>query len=228
LVAIAPLACLFLVVAGATASPIVVYDNTSTFTRGSGPAPDGFWYAPNGFWPFNSFAANEPMGDQIKLAGTERTVTEFDLILSSVKPVVLPSLTLTLYDVNPDTLTLGNQLWATSLSNLTVDGNTIVPITVPNVQVPDELIWLAGADSIDAGLATCNPPTVGQGPDYTGYNFYWDVPDPNTPYTLDFWGNPVANFGARVFAVPEPTVVALLAMGGLLRAARKPRQTRRR
>jgi hypothetical protein len=212
----------------AMAAPVVVYDNTTTFTKGLNDDVDGYKFAPNGIWPFNSFAPDEPMGDQITLAGAQRTLTEFDLVLSSTKPVTLPNLTLSLYDIDYDVETNapapGNLLWETTESNVVVAGPTIVPILAPEagIRLPNGLIWLAGADSEDAGLATCNPPSVGDSNDW-----YWDVARGYPPFSLDFWGDPVANFGARVWAVPEPTAAAALVAGWFLSMSRRSRRGRR-
>lgn len=195
----------------AVAAPAVVYDNTTTPTSGD--------YAPDGFWPFNTFSPNEPMGNQITLAGTDRTVVEFDLVLSSSLPTSLSCLTLAFYAPDPDTGYPGDHLWADTANNVSVNGITTVTFNVPNVVVPDTFVWVAGADSASAGLATYSPPTVG-----ASGNYYWDYDHiGDWWYALHFENNPVANFGAKVLAVPEPTSLGLLALGGLLAVCRRKR-----
>lgn len=196
----------------AIAAPVVVYDNTTTPTSGGYCAPD------DGFWSFNRFL-NDPIGDQITLAGTNRTVVKFDLVLSSSQPTSLSSLTLAFYASDPNTGYPGDYLWGDTANNVSVNGITTVTFNVPNVVVPDTFVWVAGADSTLAGLATYSPPMVG-----TSDNYYWSY----SP-TYDWWcplyfeDDPVADFGAEVLAVPEPTILGLLALGGLLAACRKRR-----
>lgn len=76
-----------------------------------------------------------------------------------------------------------------------------------------------------AGPATYDPPAVGSSGD-----FFWDRDSTDGKwYRLWFrdfpalHSSPVANFGAKVLAVPEPASAALLALGVLL-AARKRRR----
>ena len=196
-------------------SPDDVYNNTTTPTSGS--------FAPDGFWPFNVFWPEEPMGDQITLTGTNRTVVQFDLILSSSASVTLADLTLAFYEVeypypsNPDIPYPGDEIWSTALYDVPVDGVTTIPFPVPNVEVPDTFVWVAGADSDIAGLATFDPPTKGSSED-----FYWDYDTfGDVWYSLNFNADPVANFGAKVVAVPEPTTMGFLALGSLLVAWKK-------
>lgn len=197
----------------------VVYDNTSTPTKSIGENP----YVPDGFWPFNTFVPNEPMGDQITLAGTARSVVEFDLVLSSTQLVNLSSLTLTFHDTQvvdskgnrwPD-----NQLWTGTLTNVAVDGLTTVTFVVPDILAPDVFVWTAGADSSVAGLATFDPPTVG-----SSNMLYWDHDIAGNRWWAQYFrGDPVANFGAKVLAVPEPVTAVMLTIGGLSLIRRKRR-----
>jgi len=189
----------------AAGAPVTVYDNATTNnTTGS--------YAPNGFWPFNAFAPNEPMGDQITLnnEAPEREIVQFDVVLSSSQPVNLLTVTLAFYEIDADTWFPGDQLWATSAHNVAVDGITAVIFSVPSVVVPDSFIWVVGADSALAGLATYDAPSIGSSAD-----FYWDHDTLGGQwYPLRFDGSPIANFGAKIVAVPEPGVIAILAVSG--------------
>jgi len=195
-------------------APTVVYDNTTTPVSGD--------WTPGGFWPFSVYATYELMGDQITLAGTHRAITQFDLILSSSEQVTLTTLELIFY-INdgidgyefpgaPDT-----ELWSDTASDVTVDGTTTVVFSVPNVVVPDTFTWVTSADSMIAGMATYGPPSVG-----SSGNYFWDrASDDQEWYAMWFESDPVANFGAKVWAVPEPTTMVLLALGGLLAARRR-------
>jgi hypothetical protein len=205
------LLCTLLLCGTLTASPTIVYDNTTTATSGTFVL-NGL---PDGFWPFNQIWPDEPMGDQITLAGTARENASIDLMLSSSQPTTLTSLTLSLCSLDADGYTPAGQFWSGSLQNVAVSGLTPVTFNITNLDapLPTSFIWLASADSDVAGLATFNPPTVG-----SSGNFYWDHdPDDGSWYALAFGGSPVANFGATVTAMPnpEPTSIAFLLLGGL-------------
>ncbi len=207
---------------GVIASPTIVYNNTSTAVTGS--------WTPDGFWPFNSYNPYEPTGDQITLADTCRIVTEFDLIFSSSQQVTLSSPTLSFYENDGiDAYGLsgrpGTMLWTTTTNDVNINGITTVVFSVPNVVVPDTFTWIVQADSNYAGLATYDPPTIGSSDD-----FFWDydisvlkwyplmfkdIPLPQYP------SDPVANFGAKVLAIPEPTTLMLLALNGLAIVCKK-------
>jgi hypothetical protein len=208
----------------ALCDPKVVYDNTGHFTNGHD--------LPNGFLRFGVYAANELMGDQVSLAGTDRIVTEFDLALRSSQPTTLQNLRFELWDYDSNIFAPGRRLWATTLANVDIDGNTIIRIDLPGVTVPDDIVWVAGADSNLAGLATCNPPTTGASDTYFGSGYYWDLNTPTgewMPLAFDE-DDPAADFGARILAVPEPATISLVAAGWLvaIRKGRSRREGRRR
>ena len=197
----------------------IVYDY-STPTYGSG--------IPQGFYPLDKYSANHPAGNEIVLAGTDRYVTEFDLILSSASsthPTVLNSLTLEFYQNDgydgfgwygaP-----GDEIpsLTTTLTNVSVQGITTVHFTFAPTLVPDDFTWIVVADSSNVGLVTCSK-TIGKCPDY-----YWDLDNTDDSwYAMNFESNPPATFGAVIHAVPEPMTLSLLALGGLalLRRSRR-------
>ncbi len=226
--------------------PVVVYDNSIHHTSGN----EGM--ATNGFLAFNDFVGTlemseaeiqeqiqagnmelRPMGDEIILAGTERFITRFDMILFSVEPVTLDSLTLSLHaeheysDHLPAFPLVGPALWSGTLHDVFVNGLTTVTFHVPRVEVPDMFVWLACTDnlSMKAGLATYSPPDVGENP---------VIEDPHYPNPMDYYylyepgyfnsdwatyslgGDPNADFGAKLWAVPEPATLSVLLLGGCL------------
>jgi len=205
----------------ALAVPVVVYDNTTIPTAGD--------WTPAGFWAFSQYWPYEPTGDQVTLAGADRTITEFRLVLSSTEETTLSSLTLSFYENDGLDAYLipgvpGTPLWTTTCNNVLVNGPTTVVLSVPNVVVPDTFTWIASADSTVAGLATYNPPTVGSSEDS-----FWDRDSFDGQwYPLFFFGDPVANFGAKVLAIPEPAMTGLLALGGLAVLRRGSGQVMRR
>ena len=195
-----------------THASTVTYDNTSTATVGD--------WTPDGFWPFSYYSPNEPTGDQVGLDGPDRSVTQFDLLLSSTQPATVSSITLSFclpdgLDGNGTQGAPGTLLWSGTLFNVSVNGLTTLTFPVPSVEVPDEFIWIVSADSEIAGLATFDPPTIGSSGEY-----YWDWDSHDGQwYALNFPADsdgitpsPVANFGARIWA-PEPVTGLSLAFG---------------
>ncbi|MFA6132977.1 MAG: PEP-CTERM sorting domain-containing protein [Phycisphaerae bacterium] len=209
------LLCVLVVCAAAPAAePAVVYDNSLTPTSGA--------FAPHGFRNINALDdptdptyPDQPIGDQVTLAGTERTVVRFDLLLSSSAPTTLTDLDLFFFDYNTTTHIPGpSPLWSSTLHNVAVDGLTRVQFDLPNVTFPDTFVWVVGADSDIAGLATFNPPTVGSSENnYWNWDRSFDYPD--SWWRLSLGQDMQANFGATIYAVPEPASMAMLAVGGL-------------
>ena len=211
----------------AVSAATVVYDNTTTPVTGPWTAE-----TEKGVWPFSKFGAYEDMGDEITLAGTARTVTGFEVILLSPSQETIlsstatePSLALTFwsndgFDVDGHPGAPGTSLWEGSISSditLPMNVPTTVTFSVPDVVVPDTFTWTTRGDSLSAGMAIYDPPTVGSSGDH-----YWDLYAGDW-YPLNFNGDPVANFGARVTAVPEPSALAVLVLGGLSALRRRRR-----
>jgi hypothetical protein len=195
----------------------IVYDNSSTPTRGLHGEPP---YAGDGFWPF-TMNPNRYLGDEIVLSGDARRVVRVDVQLSSTGPTSLENLTLGLFSIAPGAYYPDALLWLGSLADILVEGPTAVTFTVPEIQVPDRFVWaVAGPDSETAGLAVFDPPTVGASPllahPTRGYmDYYLHSSGEDLWGFMYFEGDPVANFGATIWAVPEPSTLALAALGGI-------------
>jgi hypothetical protein len=193
----------------------IVYDNSTTPTQSIDPG-----WIPEGYLAFSRYDPYEQTGDEITLAGTEREIVQFDMILSSIEPTTLSNLTLIFRELesteqgHPE---VGPVIWTDSRNNIDVDGLTTVSFSVPNIVVPDNFIWLASSDSMVSGLASFDPPTIG-----SSQNQFWDYSVPlDTWYSMNFDNDPVANFGATVWAVPEPTTLGMLFLSGLVLSVRK-------
>ena len=231
--------------------PVVVYDNSTTHTFGT----EG--QAVNGFIPFNDFvqtlamteeeiereiaAGNielRPVGDEIRLEGTQRHITRFDLILFSTESVTLDSVTLTLHaeheesDHLPAFPAVGPALWSSTLQNVIVNGIKTVRFDVPCVEVPEMFVWLAVTENLSqkVGLATYDGTTVGENPEFLDSHYdepmdYYYLYEPGYYYsdwaTYTLGNNPEANFGAKVWAVPEPATMGALLLGGSLLCRRR-------
>ncbi len=205
------LALFFCVLAGQSAARTeIVYDNTAT--------PTG-----NGFHP-----SNLEYGDEIQLQpGLARLVTDFyleyfgEFIAQGDERVRIRFYANNGPDVEPGpkTILAPKDLLYESAEIKITPGFHQIPLTGLAVEeVPDTLTWtvkfsgLSGAVGDRAGLLLYNPPTVGK-----SFNDFWQLADSTwTTHQID-GGAVIANFGARVVAiVPEPGVVALSAVGGLL------------
>lgn len=184
LVVLSCLAC------GTNARADVVYDNTV--------AGLSLYYHPG-----------VEFGDQVTLGGTARVVTTFEVILYSAVPSTA-DLQGRFYANDgaggvPETL-----LWSDVLANLTVAQVTVATFDlsslVPAVVVPDTFTWTVSSGSADVGVIMYDPPLVGSSADaFWAYDTAWG----------EYWfsGDPVANFGARIEATPEPATLCLMGAG---------------
>jgi hypothetical protein len=200
----------------------IVYDY-STPTHGA--------KLPEGFYPFDYYSANEPAGNEITLAGTDRYMTGFDLILSSVsstQPTILSSLKLEFcqndgYDAYGYYGAPGDVIpsLTTTLTNVSVEGITRVHFAFAPTLMPDDFTWIVVADSSNAGLATCSK-SVGTCGDY-----YWDYYNAADQwYALNFASDPPSTFGAVVYAVPEPMTLSIMGLAGGLMVLKRNRRSR--
>ena len=210
----------FLVLLGTSwaSAGVIVYDNTSTPTTGTViPALE------KGFWPFSQFHPYEFQGDSITLARTERTICRFVLMISSSEYTVLDTLTVRFYSQDGP-WPASDYIWSATTTNVVVDGPRAVVFDIepPYVVVPDDLTWAASANSLVAGLATYDPPTVGYSPIYDDDRGYWfDLDDTEGWIPLDLGDDMVANFGCRLVAIPEPATALLLVSGALFATRRR-------
>jgi hypothetical protein len=90
-------------------------------------------------------------------------------------------------------------------------GYNILTLRELSIPVTNNFTWtvqwegLTGAFSNRAGIMFYNPPSVGK-----SYNDFWGK-FPDGWFPMNFGGNPVANFAARVWASPDPSVMVLSA-----------------
>lgn len=111
----------------------------------------------------------------------------------------------------------GTELYNSGPFELAGGGYNTVSITgLSDVNVPDIFTWTLSVSGLDSGagekvgLLVYASPSVGSSP-----NDFW-INQANV-WTLNQLngGATVANFSARVVAVPEPGTIALLALGGI-------------
>jgi hypothetical protein len=179
---------------------VVVYDNTSNF--------ENYYltfYGTDGLHP--------EAGDQITLAGTARTVTQFDVLLLGLENVAA-DVTVRFYKNDAFDGAPGTMLFARTVPGVHLNrGQQLtLSVPVPGIEVPDTFTWTLGFNPPDRpllGLLFYDPPTIGSSEDFYWFGvpgFFWE-----RAHSSLF----ISNLAAHVTAVPEPSALALLASGGL-------------
>ena len=212
---IATAALLLPLVGASVAGADVVYQNVN---------PD--WTS---FQPVDS---GEQIGDDVTLAGTARSVNQFQVVITNqFTQAYTGTFTARFFDIGSDGLP-NNQLWQGTVQVTNGQGledNRTLTFAVPNVTVPDRFIWSLQADtnlpapsadgSDGLGLTINAPPQVGSSQD-VAYFF-----DGTSWSTFDYHDSPPpidpATFEATINAIPEPASLGVLALGGIALLARK-------
>lgn len=191
--------------AGVAPAQSIVYDNTTTSLN------ENFPLLPE--WEVNSAEA----GDEIWLGGTDREVTELKLIFNyrGTIPGTFNAL-IRFREFDESFQGPGAAFYESPLTQVqTTTGLHELTFAIPNVIVPDHFIWTIQAfdrqgSEGELGMAYFNPPTVGSSED-------WLWQRGGNEWTAYSWGGePYANFGAQITAVPEPTTLMVTATGLIL------------
>lgn len=191
----------------------VVYDNTTTSL--------------NNNFPLLSETLNDSaeVGDEIWLGGTAREAIELRLIFTNrgTAPNTFDArLRFRVVDANQEP---GDAFYDTGIVPgwISNPGFTEHVFAIPHVVVPDRFVWTIqlhnrqGPEN-ELGPSYFSPPTIGFSED-----FFWRL-ETGTQWTPYSWGGePVANFGARLTAVPEPSILAAMSMGALAILRRRKR-----
>jgi hypothetical protein len=183
----------------------VVYDNTATDLnlRYSPPTP------------------TSEFGDEISLAGTDRTLSQFQFsYFFTGATVSAQTWTLRFYANDGTTNSPGTVLYNGDPRPVTLSGFNTETITFPLssnlVTVPDTFTWTVQFSNLAAGesgdLLVYGPPNVG-----SSFNDFWQK-DAGAWSTMLINGASRSDFTARINAVPEPGVLALGGLGALLLA----------
>ena len=190
----------------------IVYDNTTVSLNNNHPLlPEWLDESDEG-------------GDEIWLAGPERVATEFT-VLMTYRGTDTGTVDFRLRFREFDELNSapGAVIYDGGLVEdvQVVGGISAVTFAIPNVTVPDHLVWTVQLYDRQGfvgeyGQSYYNPASIGFSDDWmwlTGDGVAW------TPYS--WGGDPYANFGARLTAVPEPATLGALALGLLFLRRRK-------
>jgi hypothetical protein len=197
-----------LCLASAALGQVVVYDNTTTYQNRSQPLLT------------EELDNSAEGGDEVWLEGTDHVLTELKVLMWANRAATGTfNGLMRLYDVDEFTQTPGQMLYSSGLiTGLTANaGMNEYTFAIPNVAVPDHLVWtleLFDPEDVlgELGPAYYHPPTVGFSDD-----FMW-LRDEGSDWNAYSWGGETyANFGSRLTAVPEPATLACLGLGiGLL------------
>jgi len=170
------------------------------------------------------YPTNFEYGDQLTLASSERTLSQFTFsyffsgtavtsetwrlrmyATTGTNPPVTP-----FYTSDPIPLATGVNGYTTPIINF--------DLASPAVILPDSFTWTVEFSNLaagqSAGLLLSGPPSIG-----SNFNDFWQKDGAGAWSLMQLdGGNTVADFAARITAVPEPSILALGGVGALLLA----------
>jgi hypothetical protein len=192
---------------------------------------DNMTWTPGWYWAENP-AFTSPTaegGDEVNLAGTDRAVTNIDILFYSLWDPGTADVTVNFYKNDGVGGAPGTSLWSSgTFSGMShVQGLQTYSFAVPSVVVPNTFTWTvalanrAGSTG-DIGPALADPPAVG-----SSANYFWYRNGSGGWNSTGWGGSPVANFGARITAapVPEPASLSVLGLGAIAAIRRRRRAT---
>ncbi|MEQ1821046.1 MAG: PEP-CTERM sorting domain-containing protein [Fimbriimonadaceae bacterium] len=191
----------------------IVYDNSTSSLNNSQPLLPS--------WLNNS----AEMGDEIWLANGPRQITDLKLMMSyngteaGTMDARIRFRYMDEFTQRPAEAFYTSNLFS-SINILT--GLNEYHFAIPQIVVPDHFLWTIEAYNRQGaagqiGLAYFNPATVGFSDD-----FFWQSDAGSEWINYSWGGDPYANFGATLTAVPEPaSIVAMLGGIALFRRRRK-------
>lgn len=166
-------------------------------------------------------------GSHITFAGTARYLTTAQFqIWNSAATDVNSTATLSLYNIDTLTNTLGSLIGSYTLAAANYGANTLPTLTfsLPGlIAAPNDIVWALAFSDNALQLNYYDPPTLGQS---TGFDAWWDTGSGLTRYTFPAGGeNYNAAFSAELTPAPEPAfyVAVTLGLAGLFLARRQKR-----
>ncbi len=163
-------------------------------------------------------------GDEINLAGEERTAIELLLGLAGWAGPGTSDIMASIYENDGPAGEPGTLLWETSLDDVQFSVNfpflTYVSFPIPSVTVPDTITWTVEFSDVAGGPdfavlvgELVGPPSIG-----SSAPWYW-FHDQGSWHRFDSPGD--ETFAARLTAVPEPTTLSLLLLGVIVALKRR-------
>ncbi len=183
----------------AVAQKAIWYDNSTTFLNKA----------------YTVTGANAEFGDEISMnlaPGAYPLVDfSFEIYTSGVAVDASKTFTLNLYEKNGTTV--GAKLFSKSdVLNQPAGNYETITVKDINVNVPSTFVWTVSFAGLqageEAGLSIYDPVTVG-----SSFKDFWVNEGGTWTVKLIDNGNTPANFMARAVAIPEPTTIALGALG---------------
>lgn len=155
----------------------------------------------------------QQLGDEITLAGTERTVIELHIGVNLQGYSGTADFQAWIYANDGPEGSPGTMLWASEVMEaVPLSGeNEFIVFDVPNITVPDTFTWTQqnrNATPVAVGIPLYDPPSIGWSEVHSWFGSpgSW-TKNPGVRYP--------ANYMARVIAVPEPGSIVLLSLGGI-------------
>jgi len=174
----------------------VVYDSlTSPPAGGTGP---GFGYE---------------IGSAIELHGAGRSITQIDLRLSNSRP---EEFRVKFYNVDGLTGEPSTLIWESPIAMFPYTGIgqhqiAIASVDVPQIVVPDVMVWVV--TPVAPGSSNMLVRTTSALPSTGTHINYW-ARQPDLTWHSNLFSD--GSFGARLFAVPEPTLPGVIAAGAFI------------
>jgi hypothetical protein len=154
-----------------------------------------------------------PEGNQVTLSGTNRIVTEIDLLVSRQGYPGTADFQLWLYANDAPQGKPGTTIWNSGLiDNVALAGPPqLISFSIPNIVVPDTFTWaLQDSDSRGAVLMAVMRPLTTSATVGTFNNRWFGGPGQWAKVT-----NTTYQEVGRIVTVPEPSTIALLGIGTL-------------
>lgn len=177
----------------------IVYNNTTTSLQAS-------------------YESALEFGDQVTLQGLNRSLSRFQFEYSaSLTPSANKIGVVRMYANDGPAGAPGTLIWETDPFTLENGQGSVSFDGVTGVTLPNTLTWSLVASGLSGGerfgVQLYDPPTVGSsGNEFWQKNAFggWSSQVLNNAN-----GSTIANFSARITAVPEPTTIAFAVVGGL-------------